>query len=220
MKSIFETASIEILDKFTIQFEIPEPYGPFLEATTIGLLPAHILDDVDPEELVDHQYNKTPIGTGPFMVIPGRNWQQTGILNLAPNPHYWRQGVNLDGLDIHFYSEGEQLANAYSSGEIQAVTSIQSPDMEVISTLPGIRIFTSRAPRLTQLIFNLKEEGDHAIQDPQIRQALVYGIDRESLIDEVLDGLGLPLEGPFLPSNWAAPTSSLIFTYYLLITIN
>jgi peptide/nickel transport system substrate-binding protein len=214
MKSIFETASIEILDKFTIQFEIPEPYGPFLEATTIGLLPAHILDDVDPEELVDHQYNKTPIGTGPFMVIPGRNWQQTGILNLAPNPHYWRQGVNLDGLDIHFYSEGEQLANAYSSGEIQAVTSIQSPDMEVISTLPGIRIFTSRAPRLTQLIFNLKEEGDHAIQDPQIRQALVYGIDRESLIDEVLDGLGLPLEGPFLPSNWAySPGSMTEYAY-------
>jgi peptide/nickel transport system substrate-binding protein len=203
MKSIMETTSIEILDKFSIRFEIPEPYGPFLEATTIGLLPAHILDDVDPEDLVDHQYNMAPIGTGPFMVIPGRYWQQTGILNLAPNPQYWRQGVNLDGLDIHFYSEGEQLAKSYSSGEIQAVTSIQSQDMEVISTLPGIRIFTSRAPRLTQLMFNLKEERDHAVQGIEIRQALVYGIDREALIDEVLDGLGLPLEGPFLPSNWA-----------------
>ncbi|GMQ78940.1 MAG: peptide-binding protein [Anaerolineae bacterium] len=203
MKSIMASASIEILDKFSIRFEIPEPYGPFLEATTIGLLPAHILDDVDPEELVDHQFNKAPIGTGPFMVIPGRDWQQTGILNLAPNPHYWRQGVNLDGLDIRFYSKGEQLANAYSSGEIQAITSIQSPDMDVISTLPGIRIFTSRAPRLTQLIFNLNQEGDLAIQDLQMRQAVVYGLDREVLIDEVLNGLGLPLEGPFLPSNWA-----------------
>lgn len=209
MKSIFESVSIEALDKFSIQFEIPEAYGPFLEATTIGLLPAHILGDIDPGELVDHQYNIAPIGTGPFMVIPGRNWQQTGTLKLAPNPLYWRQGANLDGIDINFYSDGEQLANAYSSGEIQAITSIQGPDMAVISTLPGIRIFTSRAPRLTQVIFNLRDEGDRAIRDLEIRRALVHGLDREALIDEVLDGLGLPLEGPFIPSNWAYNTGSM-----------
>ncbi len=203
MKSIWKNVSIEVLEENEIQFEISEPYGPFLEATTTGLLPFHILGDLEPEELVDHPYNSRPIGTGPFVVIPGRDWRESGILNLSPNPLYWREGVRLDGLDIRFYSDGAGLAQGYSSGEIQALGSIQAEDMADIALLPDVRVFTSRAPRLTQLLFNLGDDGAPAIKDGEIRRALAYGLDREALIDEVLNGLGLPLEGPFLPSNWA-----------------
>ena len=203
MKSIWKSISIEVLNENEIQFEIPEPYGPFLEATTVGLLPFHILGDLEPEELVDHPYNSTPIGTGPFLVVTGRDWRETGILNLSTNPLYWREGVNLDGLDYHFYSDGAELTNAYSSGEIQAFSSIQAQDVPDMAQLPGIRVFTSRGPQFTQLIFNLGEGRGQAVTDSDVRRALAHGIDREGLIDEVLNGLGLPLEGPYLPSNWA-----------------
>ena len=203
MKSIWQTVSIEVLDEYEIQFEIVEPYGPFLEATTTGLLPFHILGDLRPEEVAAHSYNFAPIGTGPFLINPGRDWRKSGMLNMSPNPHYWREGVSLDGLDIRFYSDSVDLASAYSSGEIQAVSSIQADDMTSIGALPGIRIFTSRAPRLTQLIFNLRDDGDRAVKNSEIRRAFAHGIDRVRLINEALNGMGLPLEGPFLPSNWA-----------------
>src|SRR6185295_19285274 len=52
----------------------------------------------------------------------------------------------------------------------------------------------------TYMGFNLK---DPLFKDPRVRQALAYAIDRKTLVQGLLLGLGQPLTGPFPPTSWA-----------------
>jgi peptide/nickel transport system substrate-binding protein len=77
-----------------------------------------------------------------------------------------------------------------------------------------MRLFTSPAARYSQLIFNQSESGAAALRQLEVRQALAYGLDRERLVDEAVNGQGIPLEGPYLPSSWASnPASVTAYPY-------
>ena len=73
----------------------------------------------------------------------------------------------------------------------------------VIGTLDDMRLFSAPAPRYSQVLFNMTDNGSDALSDVAIRQALAMGLDREALIDRAIEGQGLPLEGPYLPQSWA-----------------
>ena len=54
------------LDDKTVQFKLPEPYAPFLDYLTFGLLPSHLLGDLTMAELIDNPFNLQPVGSGPY----------------------------------------------------------------------------------------------------------------------------------------------------------
>jgi peptide/nickel transport system substrate-binding protein len=72
-------------DERTIEFTLDEPYSPFLEATTRGILPAHRWQGVTAVSLPDHALNRNPIGSGPFVVEADQEWQRTRRLRLVPH---------------------------------------------------------------------------------------------------------------------------------------
>ena len=203
LKSLWRSVVISQTGPFQVDFILPQPYGPFLDATTRGILPAHLLENIPPIEHVEHAFNRSPIGTGPFLVSPGSDLQRDGRLILVPNPAYWRQGVQIDALEFQFFSDMQALASAYREGEIQAISSVPTANVSLVVTLDGVRLFSAAAPRLTQLIFNLSDDGSGAVRNREVREALSIALDREALVDKSLNGQGLPLEGPYLPNSWA-----------------
>jgi peptide/nickel transport system substrate-binding protein len=72
-----------------------------------------------------------------------------------------------------------------------------------VAQLPQARLFSATAPRYTTLLFNLTDGGSPATQSVDVRRALAYGLDREALIDETLNGQGVLQSGPYLPTSWA-----------------
>jgi len=204
-QSIFwQSITISQSSDYGIRVDLPQAYSPILEAVTIGILPEHILSSVSAEELLEHPFNQQPIGTGPFLVAPGTDWHQSGILRLTPNPSQWRVGTMLDGLEQRFYTDIAEVKAAYLGGEIQAILTIPAEAISDISKLPGMRFFSAGRSRTTQMLFNLGDLGAIPLQNVDIRRALAYGIDRPTVIDRVLDGQGLPINGPYLPDSWAS----------------
>lgn len=203
LRSVWQSVAISQTGEFQIDFILPQTYGPFLEATTLGILPRHILGDVPPGELPDHPFNRRPVGTGPFAIVSGSDWKRTGTVQLIPNPTYWRQGMQLDLLEFRFYEDGDALAEAFRNGEIQAITELPAAILPELATLPGIRLFTANRPRFTELLVNLSELGSAALKTKETRRALLLALDRERMIDNALNGQGLVMEGPYLPTTWA-----------------
>ena len=76
LKTLWQAVSINQRDGNQIDFVLPQPYAPFLEAVSRGVMPAHLLADLSAEQLLDHDFNRAPIGTGPFQVVPGSDWQE------------------------------------------------------------------------------------------------------------------------------------------------
>jgi peptide/nickel transport system substrate-binding protein len=186
-----------------VVFALPSAYSPFLDATTRGILPAHLLRTIPPALLEDHAYNQAPVGTGPFRVVSGSEWRRMGRLRLAPNPAYWRQGMDLDGLEFRFYAGDAALLAAFAAGEIHAINTVNSPALPDAARLPGMRLFTAPTNRYTQLLFNLTSTGAPAVRQLAVRQALAHGLDRQALIDRALNGQALLHSGPYLPGSWA-----------------
>lgn len=203
LKELWSSVTISSTDEFKVDFILEQPYSPFLDATTLGILPEHLLGQVPPDEIADHPFNRTPVGTGPFLVVPGNDFRRDGFLLLAPNPRFWRGGAALDTIEYRFYPDGEAIVEAFEEGEIHALTTFPHADIEKLGMLPGIRLYSSGAPRYTQLIFNLTNSSSPAVRRPEIRRALIQSLDRETIIDQALSGQGLPLDGPYLPDSWA-----------------
>lgn len=203
LKMLWQSVTINQLDNATVEFVLAEPYAPFLEATTRGILPAHRLRGVTAAAIASTPFNRSPVGTGPFMVQSGQDWLRTHSLRLTPNPAYWREGTSIATLEFRFYSDEAALIQAFAAGEIQAINQISPVALPEISARPDIRLFTAAAPRYTSLLFNLSGSGSAAVQNVELRRALAYALDRQALVDTVLNGQALPLEGPYLSTNWA-----------------
>ncbi len=198
---LWQAITIHPINEQEIEFLLPEPYSPFLEATTRGLLPAHLLNGVSAASLADHPFNQSPTGTGPLIFPAGQDWQQNGRLHLIPNPAYWTDTVLLDAIELRFFPDEASLAAAFAAGEIHAINNLSPTTLPDVSQVAGVRFFTAVSPRMTSLLFNLFTSD--ITNSLEVRQALAYAINRNKLIDDVLTGQGVPLDGPFLPQSWA-----------------
>ncbi|MCB9008209.1 MAG: peptide ABC transporter substrate-binding protein [Ardenticatenaceae bacterium] len=202
-KALWQSVTINPIDERTIEFVLTEPYAPFLEATLRGILPAHLLQDVPVAELASQPFNTQPVGSGPWQVAPGQDWASTRSLRLSPNPLYWREGTQLSALDFRFYPDEESLLTAFANGDIQAISSVSDLMLPEISAVSQARLFTTVAPQYTQLIFNQSDTGFAPLRQADVRKALAAGINRDQIIDQALNGQGVPLTGPYLPDSWA-----------------
>lgn len=208
-RSFWQTVTIQVIDDQTIRFELPEPYSPFLNAVTRSILPEHLLTGETAASLIAHPFNQFPIGTGPFLVDASADWTQTGQLRLLPNPLYWANGTLLDGLAFQFYAEPDQLLAAFSENEVHGINQVPDSLIETAVLAADARIVTNPIERYSTLLFNQGEERASPVQAVEVRQALAYGLDRDQLVRDALNGQGLLFEGPYLPSSWAYSPATL-----------
>ena len=66
IREFWDEIEVKDLDDKTLQFRLPEPFAPFLDYLTFGVLPKHLLEAIPPDELVDASFNQEPVGTGPY----------------------------------------------------------------------------------------------------------------------------------------------------------
>ncbi len=203
LRQLWQAVTINKVTDFEVSFTLPEPYAPFLTATTRGILPAHLLAGVDASNLVDAPFNRAPVGTGPFMVAAGQNWEGISRLRLTPHPADWRQGTRIAQLEYRFYPNPEQLVAAYLAGEVQALNSVPYPALPQVAGAPGSRLISVPTQRFTSLLFNLSDSGAPLLKTAANRRALAQALDRRQIIESQLNGQGLLFEGPYLPGSWA-----------------
>ncbi|MBN1661885.1 MAG: hypothetical protein JXA93_26050 [Anaerolineae bacterium] len=188
------------IDEHTVRFTLAEPFPSFLEYTTIGLLPAHLLGNVPADELPAAQFSRRqPIGTGMFRVTdvsPDR-------VVLAANPDYWDTRPLLDGIEFWFYPNWERLLADYEQG---AIHGFHPPEVEYLPDLagqPNLQIYSAESSGYGIVFLNLASDTTPFFQQIEVRQALLYALDRQRLIDQNLYGQGVVAHSPIPPMMWA-----------------
>lgn len=186
-------------DGLAIRFTLKQPFAPFADYTTIGLLPAHLWDQVPIPELMSSQYNTRPIGTGPFMLdaISATEAQ------FKVNPTYHGQQPFLDGVTVRFYPDHQSLMPAYERGEIDAVNWVWPDDMGEAARQEDLQLLSAPISGYTVIYLNQQNPNTPFLGDAQVRKALLYGLDRQKLVDTVLSGQGLVAHSPIMPGSWA-----------------
>ncbi len=199
---LWRSVEVTATGRYEVQFQLSAPYAPFLDYTTIGLLPEHVLGDVPPAELGSHPFNHAPVGTGLFKVDAASMTADRLVLSANRYHRLWGQTM-LDQIEFRFYPTFERAFEAYAAGEVMGVSSILAEDLDRARAMPDLQLLSAHLSGLSMVLFNLGSQEATFFQDQRVRQALLYGLDRQSLVDTVLRGEGLVIHSPIMPQSWA-----------------
>jgi peptide/nickel transport system substrate-binding protein len=183
----------------SIRFQLKQPFAPFVDYTTIGLLPAHLWQEVPVADLMSSQYNTRPIGTGPFLL----DTISATEARLQTNPTYHGPAPFLDGIRIRFYPDHQSLMPAYERGEIDAISWLWPEDMAKTTELPDLQLFSAPISGYSLIYLNHQNPNTPFLKEPAVRKALLYALDRQKLIDTVMKGQGMVADSPIMPYSWA-----------------
>ena len=201
----FEGVTIEKIDDKTIALKLKQPYSPFLENTTMGIIPKHIWSGVTAESFPYSKYNMSPIGSGPYQI---KNISNTSsgpeYYDLTPFKYFTLGEAKIENLRIKFFSNEEALLTAYRSGSIDAINTIPPQTAKQLEG-QNITINHSTLPRIFAVFFN--QNHSKVLTDKAVRKALDAAVNKEAIVNDVLLGYGGVIDGP-LPILRGGSTST------------
>jgi peptide/nickel transport system substrate-binding protein len=195
-----------------IKFILKKPYAPFAENLTLGILPKHIWSEIADDIFDISIYNRTnPIGSGPYMVkkISGANGDLFDSFTLVPFGGYALGKPKISTIVLKFYKNQEDAVDAFESGDIDTLGGISPEIASAIRENGGddVKELQTPLPRIFALFFN--QNTSSLLLRKEVRKALNMSVDRNALIQEVLDQYGSPIYSPIpSPSTLAGNAST------------
>ena len=187
-----------------LQFRLPEPFAPFPDYLTFGILPRHLLDGQTLEAMIDSPFNLAPIGTGPYrfknLIVDNGN-----ILGVAleANEDYYGSKPYIEQIVFRYYPDSASALQAYRDGQVQGIGMISPDVLKEALAQPNLGVYTARQPQLSMVMFNLKNQDVPFLQEVKVRKALMIGLNRQLIVDRILQGQAALANGPILPGTWA-----------------
>ncbi len=197
--AFWQSVIIERVDDLTVRFTLAEPFAPFLDELTTGILPAHVWQGVSPRLMPESQLNFRPVGSGPFQVTA----LDAISMTLKPNVYYPGPRPYLEAVNFRFYPDDMAVVEAYRRGEVDALGRILPQTLPEVESLPDLNLFFSPMPGYTIILLNFQNPNVPFFKDRRLRQALLYALDREAIVTEYLRGMGIVAHSPILPDTWA-----------------
>ncbi|MBX6772466.1 MAG: peptide ABC transporter substrate-binding protein [Chloroflexi bacterium] len=204
---LWQSVTVRAVDRRTVQFTLAEPYAPFLEYTTLGLLPSHLLQGVTGRALLASAFNGQPVGTGPFQVKSASPREVV----LEPNPRYYGKKPYLAGLTFRYYDSFDEALDALHRGDIQGLGNI--PPDRVLALAADQRVTLLQSPEYARLNLVILNTESSLFANDVVRRALDLAIDRAKIIQVAVNGVGMPAAGPIMPVSWAFVAEQSAYTY-------
>jgi len=196
LAELWRTVVVEKINDYTLSFTLQAPLAVFLDYTTIGILPRHLLTDVPASELPNDQFNIRPVGTGMFKI--GEVSLEHVILEA--NPNYYGEEPLLSRIQFKFYPDYQSIFTAYQQGEVMGISQVLPEDLPQVRREEHLNLYSASLSGYTVVFLNL----DRAMfEEKEVRQALLWAIDRQRIIDQILDGQGVVAHSPIMPNSWA-----------------
>lgn len=190
---------IQVIDDKTIQFTTKDSMSLTTfensYARYLLTLPKHVIEKYTEEELSTAEwFNQPDVISGPFYVT---EFDVDHYISYKANPDYWKGAPKIDKLNIKIV-DGSQLYAGLQSGEIditQHTMSVIPPeDYASVEALDNVDVVYG-SPVTNQSMFIQTAN----VPDVRVRQAMLYAINRDQLLSELLDGHGEVVDG-FLSS--------------------
>jgi peptide/nickel transport system substrate-binding protein len=192
------------LDEKTLQFTLPEPFAPFLDYLSFGVLPFHLLGNLDARQLISDPFNINPVGSGPykFDTLQVENGEIVGV-ELSVFENYYGDKPFIEKVILKFYPDSTSAFNAYQNGDVIGISEIPNQLLPSALKENDLNLYTSRKPRLNLIFLNQDQPSLPFFEDPVVRRALFLGINRRRIVDRILQGQAIIADGPIFPENWA-----------------
>lgn len=187
--------SVEAVDENTVRFTLNEPFAPFLSNLAY---PAGLIVSKAAVEEHGEDFDRNPSGTGAFKFA---EWQSNTRVVVERNPDYWDGAPSLEAVVFRPITDANTRVAAMLSGEIDVMVEVPPDNVATFANSADFEVHEEAGPHLWFLILNAKEG---PFTNKAARQAVNYAVDKQSLVDNVLQGTATVAAGPTPPAfNWA-----------------
>ena len=199
--------SMEVVDDLTIVFNLTDTLVDFpLDLGVYGIVPMHVWQDIDPAAVAADpgstgQDASRVVGTGPFKFV---EWMIEDHATLERAEGYW--GSHDAYLDEYIYKVVPDQAAGVAqlqTGEIDFMEGIPESAITEFDGNPDVTITDVPTLNFTFYGLQLNPEKSTLFQDVEVRQALLYALDREAMIESIRFGYGEVAVGTMPTLSWA-----------------
>ena len=193
--------SVEVIDDYTVHIittypfaalpsHLAHPAGHMISLKSIEADYEAIENGKPPFASVDEQ----PVGTGYFKYDDRKSGES---ITLVKNENYWGEQAKIDRVTFKFVPEDNTRIAELTTGDADFIYPVNANDISQIDANEGTHVKQSDSSNLSYIGMNTEVE---PFDDKRVRQAINMAIDKESLIEGVLDGVALPAIGPLAPT--------------------
>lgn len=187
---------VEVIDKYKVSITTNEPYGAMM-----ALLCNASLAVMDPEyiEKYGNDLGRTPEsvnGTGPYKLV---SWARDEEMVLERFDDYFGEKALTQKIVYRPIPEAAARVIALETGEVDVIQGVPADEIARLEKTEGISIYKAKSVGQRQFRFGCN---DPIIGKTKVRQALIYAIDRQAIIDSLFPGLSYPSTAPLAPVTW------------------
>ena len=198
-----QVETVEIIDPLTVRFVLNNPFSalPYYLAAFAGMLPEHVLGDAENPLSVASFNKRNPVSTGPYKVaefVPGN------YVRLVPNEYYWGETPKLAGIVFKIIPDANTQVAQLLAGQLDLVNRLSPALLAGVENNPELEVLRQSQNLYFWIALN---QDDERFTDPKVRQALLMAVDRQAMIDAILEGYGTVATGPIAPLLGAIYTS-------------
>lgn len=188
-------------DAYTVVLNFDDPYCLAMATYGGAVLPRHVWERVPVRAWKTHAYTTNPpVVSGPFKL---RRYVRDQFTELVRNPSYWKGAPRVETL-IFRVMNAEVSIGAFQKGEVDAVgvgpSQVNPKDLPEIQKVKSAYWWENPQFGYQYMGINLTHP---LLQIKEVRQAMMYAIDREALVKDLLQGHGQVMNTIFLPISWA-----------------
>ena len=191
-------ASVDALDRYTVQFKLKEPFAPFRVNLVMGIVQAGS----------GAENARNPIGTGPYRL---RQFVQDDRLVLDPFDGHFAGRPKNAGLVLKVVPDDTMRGLELRKGTVDLVVNDLSPDVVwQLGKEGALGVAKADGSDYAYIGMNLK---DARLKNPDVRRALGYAVDRQAIVDHLRRGFAKVAVGIVPPMSWAHEKNVFDFTY-------
>lgn len=194
----WQGVAVQKVNETTVIFKLNNKYAQFLNNLTIGILPGHIWDTIQPINFASTDYNLKPIGSGPYKFDKLQK-DETGQIQsyqLSAFKDFYDGRPYIDMLTIKFYDSEDDMISAYNSNNIQNLSFVSPQNLNKLKFKQRINVTELKVPRYFAVFFNQSQ--NPILASKNVRLALNHATDKQAIIDIVAGGKGSAIYSPLI----------------------
>lgn len=184
LKANFAGVKVTKIDGKTIKFVLDKPNVFFLTNFIIGILPKHILQSIKPTAILLDDFNKKPVGSGPYMVTDPVEVFKDGRtqITLTLNKNYYGEQSDIGFIRFIAYQSMDDLLTQVNA--VNGVVKVSGNYINDFISNDRFNLLPYKLPQYTAVFLNLDSK---ILKNAKVGLALQKSLDKDAFIGKSLD---------------------------------
>ncbi len=184
---------VEIIDDYKVRLILNQEFGEilsFLTDQSVGMMSQKFIEEKG-DSIIEYAS-----GTGPFKLI---EYVPANKAVYIKNEDYWGEPVKLDRIELRNIPEEGSRVMALRSGEVDMIENPAPHELAALERDKNFYVYTSAKGRTLFLSFMFPSENVGGVENKPLREAIAYAINKQEIVDYVLEGLADPALTGWIP---------------------